>query len=132
MDVEQFIMLCVYVLVGLLGVCVGSFLNVVIYRLPRKMSLARPGSHCTACGYALKWYDNIPILSWLLLGGKCRKCGERISPRYMIVELANGLLWILSVYLFGCSFYTLIAAVMSSLLICIFFIDIASSSRTNQ
>ena len=59
---------------GLIGLCIGSFLNVVIYRLPNGMSLAYPPSHCPVCGYKLKWYDNIPVVSYIILGGKCRSC----------------------------------------------------------
>lgn len=126
MDLEQFYLLCAYLLFGLIGLCVGSFLNVVIYRLPNGMNLSKPASHCTTCDYTLKWYDNIPVLSYLMLGGKCRKCKERISPRYMIVELVNAALWLLSVYLFWekSHVYAFVSALVMSVLICIFFIDL--------
>jgi len=75
--------------VGLFG---GSFLNVVIYRVPRGMSVARPPSHCPACGKRLRFYDNVPVLSYLALGGRARCCKAKISPRYPLVELAGGLL----------------------------------------
>lgn len=122
----DFILTCVYVLAAVLGLCVGSFLNVVIYRVPLGMSLAKPGSHCTRCGYALRWYDNIPVLSWLMLGGKCRKCREHISVRYTIVELANMVLWLLSAVLFWQQsvVYACVCALVCSALICIFFIDL--------
>jgi leader peptidase (prepilin peptidase) / N-methyltransferase len=71
---------------GILGAIAGSFLNVVAYRLPRQESLSSPGSHCTHCGSPVKPYDNIPILSWLLLRGRCRSCSALISPRYPLVE----------------------------------------------
>lgn len=74
------------------GACVGSFLNVVIYRLPRGASIVFPPSHCPSCGHAISWYDNIPIVSWLLLRARCRWCGEAISPRYILVEAATALL----------------------------------------
>ena len=74
------------------GACVGSFLNVLIYRLPREQSIVFPPSHCPRCGEPIKWYDNIPIVSWLLLRGRCRSCGGRISPRYILIELLTGLL----------------------------------------
>jgi prepilin signal peptidase PulO-like enzyme (type II secretory pathway) len=74
------------------GAVVGSFLNVVIYRVPRGMSIVWPGSHCTACGVAIKWYDNIPIVSWLLLRARCRSCGQRISARYVFIELLTAIL----------------------------------------
>jgi leader peptidase (prepilin peptidase)/N-methyltransferase len=77
-----------------LGACVGSFLNVVIYRLPRDLSIVRPGSACPACKTPIPFYDNIPILSWLLLFGKCRKCKAKISPRYIIIELLTALLFV--------------------------------------
>ncbi len=69
-----------------LGACVGSFLNVVIYRVPRGKSIVFPASHCPSCGRAIKPYDNIPIVSWILLRGRCRMCGVRISPRYLFIE----------------------------------------------
>jgi leader peptidase (prepilin peptidase)/N-methyltransferase len=75
------------------GLIIGSFLNVVAFRLPARESLSHPASHCTSCNTPIKPYDNIPLLSWLLLRGRCRNCGEPISPRYPLVELATGLLW---------------------------------------
>ncbi|MCP4379105.1 MAG: hypothetical protein GY794_23400 [bacterium] len=72
--------------------CVGSFLNVVIYRLPRGQSLVFPGSRCPSCGYAIKWFDNIPLLSWIILRGRCRQCKKSISPRYLIVEAVTAAL----------------------------------------
>jgi leader peptidase (prepilin peptidase)/N-methyltransferase len=72
---------------GLFGALIGSFLNVVAYRVPVGESLVSPGSHCPGCGAAVRPYDNVPVLSWLLLRGRCRDCGRRISPRYPLVEL---------------------------------------------
>lgn len=72
--------------VAMLGACVGSFLNVVIYRLPAEQSIVTPGSHC-ACGQPIRWHDNVPVLSWLLLRGRARCCGQRFSIRYPLVEL---------------------------------------------
>ncbi len=74
-----------------LGAVLGSFLNVVIYRLPRKESLIWPGSHCPSCGHLIRWYDNLPVLSWFLLWGRCRDCSASISPRYPVVETLAGL-----------------------------------------
>lgn len=126
MSSEQFTLLCVYILAGLVGLCVGSFLNVVIYRLPNGMNMSKPASHCTACDYTLKWYDNIPVLSYLILGGKCRKCRKPISPRYVIVEILNAVFWLISVYLFWEKnpVYAVVCAISLSVLICIFFIDL--------
>lgn len=123
---DSYILICVYVLAGLFGLCVGSFLNVVIYRVPLGMSLARPGSHCTKCDYSLRWYDNIPVLSWIMLGGRCRKCREPISIRYTAVELANTVLWLLCAMLFWEQnpVYAIVCAIVCSVLICIFYIDL--------
>jgi len=122
----SFYLVCVYILTGLLGLCVGSFLNVVIYRLPKEMSLVVPPSHCTGCGYRLKWYDNIPLVSYFLVGGRCRRCRERISFRYVTVELLNMLLWLLSVLCFWgeSPVKAVTTAVICSCFICIFCIDI--------
>ena len=126
MTEEQFIMACVYVLTGILGLCVGSFLNVVIYRVPIGMNLAKPDSHCPRCGYRLSWFDNIPVFSYLFLRGKCRKCGVRISPRYMLVEIFNAILWLLAAYLFWekSIVYAIVCMVALSTLVCIFFVDL--------
>ena len=79
------------------GAVVGSFLNVVIYRVPRRRSIVRPGSACPACGAAIRWYDNVPMLSWLALRARCRSCGGRISIRYPLVEAAAAVLAVLAV-----------------------------------
>ncbi len=115
-----------YLLAALLGLAVGSYLNVVIYRLPLGMSTAKPPSHCPRCQYRLKPYDNIPVLSYLFLGGKCRNCGEKISFRYTAVELVNGLLWVSCVWLFWEKSIALacINAAVSSIFICVFWIDL--------
>ena len=80
------------VLGALLGLMVGSFFNVVIYRMPRGQSVVWPPSRCTSCGYQIKFYQNIPVLSWLLLRGKCKSCGAGISAEYPIVEASTGIL----------------------------------------
>jgi leader peptidase (prepilin peptidase) / N-methyltransferase len=79
---------------ALFGVCVGSFLNVVVWRLPRQESLVLPGSHCPRCGTALRWFENLPVLSWLLQGGRCRHCRGTIAMRYPLVELLCAGLWV--------------------------------------
>jgi leader peptidase (prepilin peptidase)/N-methyltransferase len=83
-----------YIFIFAFGCCIGSFLNVVIYRLPRNKSLVTPPSACPACGKRIHFYDNIPLLSWLLLGRKCRYCKVSISPRYFIIELLTGLVFL--------------------------------------
>jgi leader peptidase (prepilin peptidase)/N-methyltransferase len=80
------------IVAALFGMMTGSFLNVVIYRLPEGRSIVRPRSACRGCKEHIRWFDNIPVISYLLLKGRCRSCGERISPRYPIVELLAGLL----------------------------------------
>lgn len=85
----------------LLGLLIGSFLNVVIWRLPRGESLSHPGSHCPGCGHAVRPYDNVPVVSWLVLRGRCRDCGARISPRYPLVELLTGVLFGVMAWEFG-------------------------------
>ena len=81
-------------IVALLGACVDSFTNVVVWRLPRQESVVHPGSHCPRCGHAIRWHDNLPVLGWLLLRGRCRDCGAGISWRYPVLELASALLWL--------------------------------------
>ena len=76
-----------------LGSCIGSFLNVVIYRLPRDISLVHPPSTCPSCNTQIKFYHNIPIVSWLVLGGKCKYCQAKISPRYFVIELLTALIF---------------------------------------
>jgi leader peptidase (prepilin peptidase)/N-methyltransferase len=85
----------ILILAGVLGLCVGSFLNVCIYRLPRGESLVRPPSRCPSCGRQLSWFDNIPVLSWVALRGRCRRCGAAIAIRYPLVELTTAALWVL-------------------------------------
>lgn len=99
----------------LLGLLIGSFLNVVIWRLPRGESLSHPGSHCPGCGHAVRPYDNVPVVSWLVLRGRCRDCGARISPRYPLVELLTGVLFGVMAWEFGATWelpaYLYLAAV---------------------
>ena len=82
----------ILVWLGLLGACVGSFTNVVVWRWPRQESVVVPGSHCPRCGHAIRWHDNLPVLGWLLLRGRCRDCGAAISWRYPAVEAFSALL----------------------------------------
>jgi leader peptidase (prepilin peptidase)/N-methyltransferase len=83
-----------YVLLGGLGLIVGSFLNVVIYRVPLGLSVVRPPSSCPSCNHHIAARDNIPVISWLLLRGRCRSCGAPVSSRYPLVEAATGLVWL--------------------------------------
>lgn len=84
----------------IIGLCFGSFFNVLIYRLPRKESIVFPPSHCPNCNYKIKWYENIPVLSYIFLRGKCSNCSKPISIRYPIIELIFGVVGILISFIF--------------------------------
>ena len=116
--------IALYVFSFLLGTVLGSFLNVCIYRIPREESIAFPPSHCPQCGHKIKFYNNIPILSYLLLGGKCADCKSGISPVYPFVEILSGLLLLLTVYTFGLTLHTLFYGVFIFALLVITFIDL--------
>ena len=91
----------VLIFAAILGAVVGSFLNVVIYRVPREKSLVHPGSACPSCDTPIRWYDNVPVLSWLALRGRCRRCRHPISIRYPLVEAASAGLAVLAVLRWG-------------------------------
>lgn len=113
-----------YFLILALGAIIGSFLNVCIYRLPKKESLIFPGSHCPGCGTAIRAFDNIPIFSYLTLRGRCRSCRTRISPQYPAVELITGILTLCLFIKFGVSLTFLSLFVLCSALVVITFIDL--------
>lgn len=106
------------------GAVVGSFLNVCICRMPKDESVVSPPSHCTVCDYRIRWYDNIPLFSYLLLRGKCRGCGTHISLQYPVVELLNGLLTLALFLKFGLSLTFLALFLFCSALVVITFIDL--------
>ncbi|MDR2862053.1 MAG: prepilin peptidase [Syntrophobacterales bacterium] len=110
--------------VGVFGAMVGSFLNVCIWRIPLEQSIVFPASHCPACSHAIRFYDNIPIISYLILKGKCRDCQERISPRYPFVEALTGLFAFLLFWKYGLSLQLLCSFLFTASLIVITFIDI--------
>lgn len=116
--------LLIVILAFTFGSVVGSFLNVCIYRLPRGESIVFPPSHCASCGTQIKFYDNIPIVSYLLLLGKCRACGKRISQTYPIVEVLSGLISALLVWRFGLTLQTLFYIIFLLALIVVTFIDL--------
>ena len=115
--------LFLYVVVFIYGLLIGSFLNVLIYRIPKKENIAVVRSHCMKCNYQLKWYDLVPLFSWLFLRGKCRKCGEKISVQYPLIEAANGLLYLLVFYKFGLSIESLLYCLLFSALLALSVID---------
>ena len=106
------------------GLAFGSFLNVCIYRIPLGKSIAWPGSHCPSCQHALAWYDNVPALSYLWLRGRCRYCQARITPRYLIVELVTGLLFLAMVLLYPPGPLLAARLLFGSALIVLFAIDL--------
>ena len=112
------------VLLGLLGLIVGSFLNVCIYRLPRRESVNWPGSHCTACDRPLSWYENVPIISWLVLRGRCRTCGERISVVYPLVELITGVLFVAGYAIYGWTPMLAVRLAFACAMVVLFAIDL--------
>ena len=114
----------IVVIAGLLGLVVGSFLNVVIYRVPLRRSVVWPASHCPACGEPIKPLDNVPLLSYLLLRGRCRNCGARISPRYPLVEALTGALFAAAAYQFGLGLQLLSALVLIFTLLALAGIDL--------
>ncbi|MGD0659545.1 MAG: prepilin peptidase [Syntrophorhabdales bacterium] len=108
----------------ILGAIVGSFLNVCIFRIPREKSIVRPGSSCPGCSSPIRFYDNIPLMSYLVLRGKCRKCGEPISIRYPAVELLTALFFAGIAWRFGLSVDAAAALVFACILVVISFIDL--------
>ena len=94
-------MILIYGIVLLFGLIIGSFLNVCIARIPLETSIVSPPSHCPRCKNPIRWYDNIPLVSFTLLRGRCRTCGQSISWRYPLVELLNGLLYLGAIFEFG-------------------------------
>jgi leader peptidase (prepilin peptidase)/N-methyltransferase len=114
----------IHILMFVFGLTIGSFLNVCIFRIPASKSIVRPGSMCPGCSNSIKYYDNIPVISYIFLGGKCRKCKMPISFRYPLVELISGLTALALFMKFGLSYEGLAYFTFISALIVITFIDI--------
>lgn len=121
MALEHFIL---YIIVFLYGIIIGSFLNVCIYRMPKGESVVTVGSHCMNCKHPLKWYDLFPVFSYLVLRGKCRYCGAKISIQYPLVELANGILYVLVVAICGLNPDSILWCVLTSIMIVIAVTDL--------
>ncbi len=113
-----------YISLALFGLLFGSFANVVIWRFPRGESLSHPGSHCPVCETPIAWYDNVPFVSWVALGGRCRSCGTAIPVRYPVVELLSAVLWVLAGVVFGVSLQTAAAVFFFYMLLILSFIDL--------
>jgi leader peptidase (prepilin peptidase)/N-methyltransferase len=112
------------ILAGVLGLSVGSFLNVCIARLPRGESIFSPPSHCTACGQPIRWYDNVPILAYIWLRGRCRRCGARYSVMYPVVELLTGLMFAAAYAYYGLSVLLVSRLLFACAMIVLFVIDL--------
>lgn len=112
------------VFVVFFGACIGSYLNVCIYRIPREESTIKPRSHCPHCGNLIAWHDNIPLLSWLALRAKCRRCGGRISPRYILVEVLVAALFLLVWMQYGLTLKTPVYWLMMAGLVLGTFVDL--------
>lgn len=112
-----------YIVIFIFGITIGSFLNVCIYRIPLHQSIVTVSSHCMTCGRKLKWYDMIPIFSWLLLGGKCRSCKSKISLQYPVIESLNGILYVVICLVNGMDLFSLIYCLMTSALLTLSLID---------
>jgi leader peptidase (prepilin peptidase) / N-methyltransferase len=125
-------MIPVVVTAGVFGSAIGSFLNVVIYRVPAKRSIVSPPSACPHCGHAIAWYDNVPVVSWMVLRGKCRNCAGPISIRYPLVELGTALFFVLVALFFGPVIFAAHAtvAIVGAVLTLIAFLYLAAISVT--
>ncbi len=110
-------------IIFLFGIVIGSFLNVCIFRIPKKEDIVKTSSHCMSCGYHLKWYDMVPIFSFLALRGKCRKCGAKLSVQYPLIEAANGILYVCIVWTGGIGIESLLYCLMASALLVLSVID---------
>lgn len=110
-------------IIFLYGITIGSFLNVCICRLPKKENIVTVRSHCVSCGCQLKWYDLIPLLSWLMLGGRCRKCKSGISVQYPAIEALNGALWLAVFWVCGVSIEAALYCILASALLALSVID---------
>ncbi len=111
------------VLVFILGLLIGSFLNVCIYRIPKGENIAISRSHCMKCGHVLKWYELVPLFSWIIQGGKCRSCKEKISIQYPIIEASNALVWMTILFVWGLRPVTILYCACASVMIVISVID---------
>ena len=122
-DIPTMLQISMYILIFLYGIVIGSFLNVVIIRVPRKESIVKVRSHCENCGYQLKWFDLIPIFSYLVLGGKCRKCKTKISAQHLVLEVLNGILYVFTFFMAGFSLKTVLLCLLFSALLALSLID---------
>ncbi len=112
-----------YIVIFLYGIVIGSFCNVCIFRIPKKENIVKIRSHCMSCGYGLKWYDLIPLISYISLGGKCRRCGQKLSVQYPLIEALNGVLYVVVFYVNGVNVDSLLYCLLTSALLVLGIID---------
>ena len=105
-----------YIFIFLFGIVIGSFLNVCIYRIPKHEDIVKTRSHCMSCGYQLKWYDMFPVFSYLFLRGRCRKCHAKLSVQYPLIEAANGILYVMIVWIHGMTITSILYCLLVSAL----------------
>lgn len=117
------ILLILYIVIFIYGIMIGSFVNVLIYRIPKRENIAIEHSHCMNCGHRLKWYDLVPLFSWLFLRGKCRYCKSKISIQYPLVEFINGLGYVLIFVMCGLNLSSILYSLCFSMLVAITVID---------
>lgn len=122
-NIPTMLMITAYIMVFLYGIVIGSFINVVTLRVPRKESIVRVRSHCDSCGYELKWFDLIPIISYISLGGKCRKCKTKISAQHLYMEVLSGIIYMIVFTVAGFSIDTVLICLLSSALLALSVID---------
>ena len=123
MNLPLNVLIPIYIVIFLYGIIIGSFLNVVIYRVPKKEDIVKIGSHCMNCDHKLKWYELIPLFSWIALGGRCKACKAPISIQYPIVEAANGLLACFIFAVNGLNIDSLLYCLLTSALLALSVID---------
>ena len=117
------ILLILYIMIFVFGIVIGSFVNVLIYRIPKRENIAIEQSHCMNCGHKLKWYDLVPLFSWLFLRGKCRYCKDKISIQYPLVEAINGIGYVLIFVMCGLNLSSILYSLCFSMLVAITVID---------
>lgn len=123
LEFPTMILLSVYILFFLYGITIGSFVNVLALRIPRKENFVKKRSHCEDCGYELQWYDLIPVFSYICLGGRCRKCKAKISVQHLVIEVLNGLLYIIVFWKYQFSIESILFCLMASALVGLSLID---------
>ena len=117
------ILLILYIVIFIYGIMIGSFVNVLIYRIPKRENIAIEHSHCMNCGHRLRWYDLVPLFSWLFLRGKCRYCKSKISIQYPLVEFINGVGYVLIFVMCGLNLSSILYSLCFSMLVAITVID---------